>query len=143
MGFKRAGRITYQEPTTPKHLQNFLHSRLAFILMGFAVAIPLVAPALAETSQFFENVTHLQAIAICIGAILWLWGSIHVAVHLNLHPAWGLLGLFFIFGLILLIWTGTHRTRQIPQQTHYERRSASSSLPIQPRTPAAINRRRR
>jgi hypothetical protein len=76
----------------------------AALIFGSKVGMSIASNEVAATGQRVQ-INDIVYISF-IGAALWVWGCVHLAIVYRLNPAFGLLGLFFLVGFFILLWCG-------------------------------------
>lgn len=91
-------------PENSMNAPNPIHARLALILLivGAIFLVGVRVGVRFHTGQ--EGPLIGMTLLWLAGAITWIWGCVHFAIARKLHPAYGLLGFFFLIGLLAIVW---------------------------------------
>ncbi|MBK1792130.1 hypothetical protein JIN82_13290 [Persicirhabdus sediminis] len=114
-GFKQAGSITNELTSQVRYsrragLSHFPHNGLAALLLIVAVVLRVVI-MLAFSSPSSVDLGGVYLVLSMLSALAWIWGCVHLAIHFGLNGVWGLLGIFFIFGLAVILWAARQKPR--------------------------------
>ncbi len=124
--YKKAGSLNPVNDQQYEQKNKFQHHGvIAAILMFTAILIRFGVPifSMTEASENFHPQLFFLSI---LGATLWVWGAIHLALHFNLGAAWGLWGLLFLLGLGVIFWAANQRPKWEQQKA---RRSQNRKRP--------------
>ena len=80
------------------------------MLMGFALLLRFGIPILASSNSFGQSGITLLLFSLG-GAILWVWGCCHLAMHFGLSALWGLFGFFFLIGPGVIFWASKQKPK--------------------------------
>ena len=78
-------------------------------LIGGILTAAVAYVTLMLSYMWFTDLISVQGTALlmlCGGLqLVWVWASVHLALYVKMHPAWGLLGVFFLIGLVFIFLT--------------------------------------
>ncbi|MES2707407.1 MAG: hypothetical protein V4726_12490 [Verrucomicrobiota bacterium] len=92
-----------QSAFAPHRRTGNFHGVLAGILMVLALAIKFGVPLVRAYNHSTEQDASTFLLSLAI-TVFWIWGCCHLAKHLGLSAAWGLSGILFLLGLVVIFW---------------------------------------
>jgi hypothetical protein len=113
--YKRAGRIVMDDLAHLKRPgSGYRHGLIAAVLLVTSIGIGFGIPF--GTVALLKRELASEAVMACVAgsAILWLWGCVHLTLHLNLNLRWSVCGLLWVLGLGILFWAGN----RVPKWKH-------------------------
>lgn len=87
-----------------------IHGVLAAFLMMAALILRFGVPLTIAVSGGSDSAGSLVLFSI-LGAVLWLWGCCHLAMHFGLSGAWGLAGILFLLGPAIIFWAANQKPK--------------------------------
>ena len=76
--------------------------------MVLAVVARFVLPTIFEIES--ASAMSMGYLGVWLAAkAVWVWASIHLALHYRLSAAWGLCGLQFLIGTAVIVWAGNQK----------------------------------
>jgi hypothetical protein len=84
---------------------------MAAILMLLAFVIRFGVPIAMGISSAHGAATPALMVISLIGPVLWIWGCCHLAVRFGLSPAWGIAGLLFLLGPLVIFWAANQKPK--------------------------------
>jgi hypothetical protein len=88
-----------------------IHGGMAAVLLLGAMIIRFGIPLFMQTSYAESGMQPLLLLLSLIGAIAWLWGCCHLALHFGLSMAWGFFGLLFLVGPFVIFWAAHQKPK--------------------------------
>lgn len=102
--FRRAGSITKALMTQSNNSSGFAHHGLIAGILLMAVAYVTFILCYMFSADLIQ-LSSTSTLILCGSVqLVWMWACVHLALFAKFHPAWGLLGIFFLIGLMLIFW---------------------------------------
>ena len=97
---------------------------MAAILMILAFVIRFGVPIAMEAPSTQGMVASVLLGVSILGALLWIWGCCHLAARFGLSAVWGISGLLFLLGPLVIFWAAN-------QKPKWDREAAKRARPSQ------------
>ncbi|HEY8962358.1 MAG TPA: hypothetical protein VIM57_09145 [Luteolibacter sp.] len=84
---------------------------MAAILMVLAFLVRFGGWIVIETSVHQGPGAPVYILLSLVSAILWVWGCCHLAARFGLSPAWGISGMLFLLGPLIIFWAANQKPK--------------------------------
>ena len=104
MPYKKTGSIpTISNSPSDGGVRFKYHAVVAVILMVVGITVRFVVPAALGMNS--DSMTDISYLGLWIMAkAVWVWACCHLALHFRLSAAWGLWGMLFLIGVVVIVW---------------------------------------